>query len=103
MDSKNWINYRSLLIIKISVFIDFNLLNFAARNRTFLIDINRHILTSQTGMPTELQVSLFASAYALETAAVRHFQGALFLYQTIVAQQSRCNTLKAISKSYIIT
>ena len=41
---------------------------------------------SQTSVSAELQVSLFTSAYALEAATVRHFQGALFLHEAIIAQ-----------------
>lgn len=41
---------------------------------------------SQTSMSAELQVSLLTPAYALEAATVCHFQGALFLYETIIAQ-----------------
>lgn len=46
-------------------------------------------LTSETSVPAELQVSLFTPAHAVEAATVRHFQGALFPHEAIVAQQSR--------------
>lgn len=48
------------------------------------------VLTTQAGVSTKLQETLFARAKTVQALAVGHFQGTLFVDHAFLPQKSRC-------------